>query len=72
MGIQDRDYMKRRRDDDDDRGDRRSASPMGDGVDAQVARFIQKNSRLFKFAGVALGVLLLVVIALAMVSDKGH
>lgn len=64
MGIQDRDYMKRRRDEDDDRRGQRSSVPLGSGLDAQVARFLQRNSRRFKYAGVAVGILLIIVLVL--------
>ncbi len=65
MGIQDRDYMKRRPEDDD-----RRHSSSGSGVEDRLRSFLNRNPRFFLYLGVALGTLCLLGLILAKMSDK--
>jgi|Laugrefa1bdmlbdn_1035148.scaffolds.fasta_scaffold266552_1 hypothetical protein len=58
MGIQDRDYMKRRPDDDDD------SDSFEDRTDSFLGRFVSGHTGLFK--AITIGLVLLVVLGIVM------
>jgi len=64
MGIQDRDYMKRRREDDEARYDSSS-------TENALRRFLQKYPRFFLYLVIAIGVLI-VVAAIATKPASGN
>jgi hypothetical protein len=67
MGIEDRDYMKRRSDADDAR-----ASSSDSGVEELFSRFLQRHPRFFIYVGVGIGVLVVAALILSKLSGKGH
>jgi hypothetical protein len=67
MGIQDRDYMKRRPDDD---GDRRSSS--GSGAEDFLSGFLEKHPRFLLYLGIGIGVLVLITVTIVIASKPGH
>lgn len=72
MGIQDRDYMRRPPDDDDDDepgSSSRSSSSDSDAAE-RVGQFLQRHSRFFRYAGIAIGVLIIIAVIVATVSGN--
>ena len=71
MGIQDRDYMRRKPGDDDDgRGGRhrRSTEDMGD--EGVMGRFFQRNPRFLTYVSIGLGALILVALLAVKFSER--
>jgi hypothetical protein len=68
MGIQDRDYMKRRPSDDDDRRGGSSGSSTGANAEEMVSRFLERHPKFFWYAGIALGALVVIGLAIAKLS----
>ncbi len=63
--------MKRPPDDNDDEPGSSSHSASSDSDAAErVGQFLQRHSRLFRFAGIALGVLTVVAVIVALVSGR--
>ena len=65
MGIQDRDYMKRRSDD----GDRRP--PSGTGAENFLTGFLERHPRFFLYVGIGLGALIVIPMVAALLSKPG-
>ena len=65
MSIHDRDYMKRRSDD-------RPSSSGDSKLESALSGFLQRHPRFFLCTGIALGVLVIVVIALVKSTAKGQ
>ncbi len=72
MGIQDRDYMRRRSDDDDNRRRSRDDSPSDYGDDGILGRFFRRNPRFLMYVGIGLGVLILIALLVVKFSGSGH
>jgi hypothetical protein len=69
MGIHDRDYMRRRRPTEPDYD-----SPVGadSKVEALLGGFLRRNPGFLKYAGIALGILLLVALLVAVFYPAHH
>ena len=64
MGIRDRDYMKRPSDDDEQNG-----SSSDSRAEEFAQRILKKYSRLFLYVGIAIGVLLVIALVVARLSN---
>lgn len=70
MGIQDRDYMRRRPDDDDDDDDDDNSGSSSEADAAErLNELLERNSRLVRYAGIALGVIIVIAVIVALVSE---
>ena len=67
MGIWNRDYMKRPPDEDDDS---RGGSESDSKLEAFFARFLKRNPKFFTYAGIALGLLVIIALIVAAFSKS--
>jgi hypothetical protein len=67
MGIQDRDYMRRRSDDGGE-----SSSPADSRIEALVSGFLRRHPRFLVYVGVGLGALGLITLIVAKISGGSH
>jgi len=67
MGIQDRDYMKRRPNDHAPRGASADPAPA-----AFLSRLLHRQPRLSVYLGVGLGVLIILALLVALFSGTSH